>query len=151
MSSFNYDDSEMQYFSKPILCIEEYDNASLGRKDGNVDMRMFVYFDHESEKYVVYGRRNEKTKTASTYVPFRFESTNMRSMIEFIVYSMDCESRCSTTLYNFNNMMEEDVELCYEFFEENMNKAYEIVGYDKEKIRYKTFERSLKIVRDLKN
>ena len=151
MSSFNYDDSEMQYFSKPVLCIEEYDDASLGRKDGNVDMRMFVYFDDETEKYVVYGRRNEKKKCLPKYVPFRFESTNMRSMIEFIVYSMDRESRCSTTLYNFNNMMEEDVELCYEFFEDNMSSSYEIVGYDKEKICYKTFERSLKIVRDLKN
>ena len=64
---------------------------------------------------------------------------------------MDRDSMCSTTLYNFNNMMEEDVELCYEFFEDNMSSSYEIVGYDDEQIRYKTFERSLKIVRDLKN
>ena len=151
MSQFYYEDSDMQFTSKPVLCVEEYDHVHLGRKKGNVDMRMFIYFDDETEHYVVYGRRNEKKKSLPKYVPFRFEATKMRSMIEFMMYSMDRDSRCSTTLYNFNNMMEEDVELCYEFFEDNMSSSYEIVGYDDEQICYKTFERSLKIVRDLKN
>ena len=41
MSDFYYEDSDMQFTSKPVLCVEEYDRADLGRKKGNVDMRMF--------------------------------------------------------------------------------------------------------------
>jgi len=56
-----YPDSDMQYYSKMVLCVEEYKNPEKEYIDSNIDMRVYVYYNNN--KYIIYGKRHETKKS----------------------------------------------------------------------------------------
>jgi hypothetical protein len=133
MASYLYNDSEMQSSSELVLCIEEYENKDLGRITENIDMRLFLFYHKDMNEFVIFGRRQDKKESTREFVPFHFVSKNENAVFNFIEFVVDSESKHSITLYNYNNLysMDESCEpYCYEQLEENMDKDYELAGYD---------------------
>ena len=148
MSSFLYNDSEMQMDTSLILCIEDHDDPS---DKSSIDTRLFIGWDWSNGDYFIRGKRQDTE--VSHYVPFAFHCDSTSSFIDFLKLSMGLNSFKSITLYNFNNLegLDTDSELTYEFFEEHMDHQYEISGYDYIKISNRELKSYLRILQNIYN
>ena len=140
MSYFLYNDSELQTDTYFVLCIEERDTIR------PVDTRLFIAWNRVDNDYLVRGRREDTTK--SNYVPYAFHCEKANYLYDFINLVIG-DSKVNLILYNFNNIETMNInELTYEFLEENMDKNYEVTGYNncvlnkKEILRYLRFLRN---------
>jgi hypothetical protein len=146
MSELLYNDSELQMNSQLILCIEENED----KNDKIItDTRMFIGWDNDHKNYFVRGKR-EDTKTSSC-VPYGFKCDSKESLNDFVKFILG-DSNINIILYNFNNINEMDyTDLTYEFFENNMDRNYEITGYDNVKLRHKQFQTLLLLLKNMYN
>ena len=135
METYYYNDSENQGKSNLVFCIEEYDKAELGNVQGNIDMRLFLFYHKDMKQFVIFGRRDDKENSSREYVPFHFTSKKENAVFNFIKFVVDSESKHSIVLYNYNNLYDGDEEpSCYEHLEENMDRDYELGAYDNMKM-----------------
>jgi len=147
----SYNDSELQFDSNLVLCIEECEDSSyeLGRMPTDkIDNVMFIYWYASENTFCIKGKRQNIGKR--DYPPYSFCLDTIDSVIDFIS-SLTSDNCINTILYNYNNLnSHEDIyELDYEFFEQNKDVNYELAGYDgmvlmKSKKRIATFLRMLK-------
>lgn len=155
MDTYLYNDSDLQMDSKLILCIEEYDN----REEQNfIDTRLFIGWSNQDNDYFVRGKRQDIGSIE--FVPYAFRCDSTDELFDFIEFVVGPGKNKSVTLYNFNNIDTnsnfsvenlKDDELTYEFFEENMDKNYEIVAYDGIKIRRSQFKKYLRMLKNMYN
>ena len=141
-----YFDSNLQNNSIMVLCIEERDEPNNYKL---IDNRIFVFWEEISERYMVYGRRQDQGNFSGVPYAFGFESS--KEVCDFLRLLLE-KRQCSMTYYNFNNLydMESGIlveNVNYEFFEENMSKNYEIVAYDKITLNYKPLRNQIKLLR----
>jgi hypothetical protein len=147
-----YKDSELQFKSQLILCIEECDNL---RDDNVIDNRIFIGYgsfdEHGQERYFLRGKRNDTLHTE--YVPYSFYCKRAHHVYEFLRGIFDSENKIVVTLYNYNNLTndENDNELSFEFFESNMDPNYEIVAFDNSGLTRKPIMRYLSILQNTFN
>jgi len=151
MSTYYYNDSENQMNSKLVLCIEEYDNKI---DTNSIDTRLFITWSYEEDAYIVRGKRQDIGPRA--FVPYAFHCESTDELYDFIKFTVGSRSNKSITLYNYNNINFsyyelKDDELTYEFFEENMDKNYEISGYDNSKLKRKYVKKYLRMLRNMYN
>ena len=126
MSIFVYNDSQLQMDSRLILCFEEQDNKNI---NSPVDTRLFIGWDCVNNNYYIRGRRQD-TKS-SDYVPYSFRFKSMMEVYNFVEFVMGTKDTTHIILYNYNNMTSLDCEeVTYDFFQENLDKNYEIAGYN---------------------
>ena len=122
MSLHYYADSNLQNDSTLILCIEDYEDPN------EIDTRLFIGYDAKANDYFIRGKRQDIG--TREYVPYAFHCDEEKILYDFIEF-ITSNNNISMTLYNFNNTNDkQDYDLTYEFFESNMDKNYEIVGYD---------------------
>lgn len=147
MSAILYPDSELQMDTRLILCIEEHDNPS---DKSSIDNRIFIGWDINTEDYYIRGKRLD-TRT-SHYVPYALRCDTTCSVTDFIEFVTGNNFK-SVTLYNYNNLEGKsiDVDITYEFFEENMDKYYEIAAYDYIKLYKRKLTSYLQMLRDTYN
>ena len=125
-----YTDSELQTNTQLILCIEECDSRSTICP---IDARLFIGWCHETETFFVRGRRDDTL--TSNYVPYAFHCILECDLYNFIKFVLG-ESNSNIILYNFNNIIQTNVdEITYEFLENNMEQNYEIAGYNDFKLK----------------
>jgi len=135
MGDLLYNDSNLQMESRLILCIEEHDAENI---NSPVDTRLFIGWDSLTNEFYVKGRRQDTQ--ISDYVPFSFRFRSTIDVYEFVVFVMGKKDTTSIILYNYNNMSSlYDEELTYEFFQDNLDKNYEIAGYDSMKLNINLF------------
>jgi len=135
-----YLDSELQNNSHIVWCIEELDDDMLT----GIDTRMFIFWDYYTEDYVVAGCRLTKNKSAS--VPYVLHFDNSQSVKHFIKMVFE-DRECCLVLYNYNNMNAVE-EYTFEFFDDNVNLAYEIIAYDRVTMDYNRVRHILRMLRD---
>lgn len=144
MSNFLYNDSELQMDSKLILLIEERD------KRNEIDTRLFISWCNIDNDYFVRGKRCDND--TKTFVPYAFHCDNEDDLYDFIEFVVGLRKTTSVVLYNFNNT--EGIltdELNYEFFEENIDKNYEIAGYDNVKLKRHMITKYLRMLKNMYN
>lgn len=148
MSSFLYNDSELQMDTNVILCIEEHDNPA---DKSSIDTRLFVGWDWENGDYFIRGKRQDTIN--SNYVPYAFHCDSTRDLCNFIGFTLGKNTFKSLTLYNFNNLegFESESDMTYEFFEEHMDPLYEMAGYDYIKISNRQLMSYLRILQNTYN
>jgi hypothetical protein len=135
MGDLLYNDSKLQMESRLILCLEEHDAENI---NSPVDTRLFIGWDSLTNEFYVKGRRQDTQ--ISDYVPFSFRFRSTIDVYEFVVFVMGKKDTTSIILYNYNNMSSlYDEELTYEFFQDNLDKNYEIAGYDSMKLNINLF------------
>ena len=148
MTDFLYNDSELQMDSSLILCIEEHDNE---QNVDSVDNRIFIGYDIRDNDYYVRGKRQDTQK--SNYVPYAFHcdlESELYDFIEFVVGGI--RDNISIVLYNFNNISNESTDdLTYEFFEEQMDRDYEIAAYDRVELNRDVMIKNLKMLKNMYN
>jgi hypothetical protein len=148
MTDFLYNDSEVQMDSSLILCIEEHDNE---QNVDSVDNRIFIGYDIRDNDYYVRGKRQDTQK--SNYVPYAFHcdlESELYDFIEFVVGGI--RDNISIVLYNFNNISNESTDdLTYEFFEEQMDRDYEIAAYDRVELNRDVMIKNLKMLKNMYN
>jgi hypothetical protein len=135
------------------MCIEEYDDNEKGRMSGNIDTRMFIYYDNRDKEFNVFGRRPDMKNSDKEYVPYHFVTSNKKTLFEFV----DCvtgfgETDKSITLYNYNNMYDKDnidLDNSYEFMEENMDTEYIISAYDNTSLTREHFMKYLMMLKNM--
>lgn len=143
MSSFK--DSDIQFYSRLILCIEERDSKI---DPQSIDNRVFIGWCYESKEYFIRGRRQDIL--SSNYVPYSFQSKYSGDLFDFIEFVLGAKGKKNITLYNYNNIFPE-TELTYDFFEELMDNNYEIVGYDNVKLNRYHLEKQLRLLKNIYN
>lgn len=148
MSSFLYKDSESQNDSCLILCIEEQDNISISSP---TDTRLFIGWSYRENDYFVRGKRQDIG--SKEFVPYAFHCNNTNNLYDFIEFVMDPLSNTSIILYNYNTkyMDEHESKLTYEFFEENMDRNYEIASYDEVKLDRNQLRKYLRMLKNMYN
>jgi len=137
-----YNDSELQMNTNLVLCIEEHDENNLLYP---IDTRLFIGWDNETCEYYVRGKR-EDTRT-SDFVPFALQCKTSSEVYEFIDFVMG-ENKMNITLYNYNNIDTLPItDLTYELFEGQMDRNYEISGFDDIRPKRSQFLRHLRMLK----
>lgn len=154
MADFFYNDSELQMESKLILCIEEHDN----RKDPySVDTRLFIGWSNQDNDYYIRGKRVDIG--SKEFVPYAFRCDSTDELYDFIEFVVGSRSNTSIILYNYNNIDTnssnsvtlKDDELTYEFFEENMDRNYEVAAYDRVRLKREKIKKYLRMLKNMYN
>ncbi len=146
-SGNEYIDSSLQHNSIMVLCIEERDTP---KEYSKIDSRLFIFWNLEENTYTLYGRRQEDKNYSG--VPYCFNFENSKDVLDFV--RLVIQNRlCSLTYYNYNNIYTTDdtKKLNYEFFEDNMDRNYEIIAYDRIKINYSILKRDIRLLRSSSN
>lgn len=147
-----YNDTELQNYSKLVICIKEYDEPTVGNDTEDTDMSMYIYFDETVDNYVLFGRRSDRKDSKKEFVPFRFQSKSKRELVHFIMLVIDPETRVSFEIYNYNNLDDYNFqEITYEFMEDNVDSQYEICAYDNYKLSKKALYKNLSLLSSLFN
>lgn len=146
MADYMYNDSELQMNTRFILCIEEYD-GEIDKK--SIDTRLFIGYSVNDDDYYVRGKRQDFKSREFVPYAFRCESTN--DLYDFIKFTLG-RNKTSVILYNFNNVEGYQYdELPYEFFESHIDKNYEVGGYDNVKLKRRTIEKYLRMLKNMYN
>lgn len=143
MNNSIYKDSELQMLSQLILCIEEKDSWSAPKC---LDTRVFLGWSKSCNEFFIRGKRND-TKNKE-FVPYAFQCKDQKCIIDFVDFIIDNKSNVSLILYNYNNIeLLKTEELTYEIFEENMDRNYEVTGYDNMSLNKKSLKMLLGILK----
>jgi hypothetical protein len=112
--------------SRLILCVEEQDNENIYNK---IDTRLFIGWDYLTKVFFVRGRRQDAKN--SDFVPYSFSFKSVVDVYNFVEFVMGKKATTNIIMYNYNNTASlYDEDLTYEFFQEHLDKNYEIAGYD---------------------
>jgi hypothetical protein len=148
-TDYEYPDTELQFNSQLIMCIEELDCVN---GINSIDTRLFIGWNRNKNEFFVRGKRQDKKIINKKYVPYGLCFKNKEELLHFISFAMDKEQLKNITLYNFNNILDKsDFDLSYEFFENNMNVYYEVCGYDSIKWKKSKFSTYLEILQKSHN
>jgi hypothetical protein len=140
-----YNDSELQMNTQLILCIEELDIES---KISPIDTRVFIGWNETDNDYFIRGKRQDLSNTK--FVPFAFNCASSQDLYDFLEFTLG--KSINIILYNFNNIDSMSLtDLNYEFFEDQINKNYEIAGYDKLKVKRRTIVKYLRMLKKIYN
>jgi hypothetical protein len=126
------------------LCIEERDANDYNK----IVHRIFLSYDVEQESYVVYGRSH---RTAIDSEPYFFRANKSVDMYKFVKFVIGKKTRCSYTLYNYNNMPFDLEGVDYFFMEENMDIRYELAAYDNVILTKVDFRKNLRMLKNVYN
>jgi hypothetical protein len=147
MTEFLYNDSELQMDTSLILCIEELD---VDNRVSPIDTRLFIGWDNALSDFFIRGKRTDVGP--NEYVPYAFHCKRANDVFNFIEFAVDPTSLVNITLYNYNNICNmNDNALTYELFEGNMDKQYEIAGYDNVTINRNKIIQCLKLLKTTYN
>jgi hypothetical protein len=149
MAELYYNDSELQMDSQLILCIEEYDSV---KNPTSIDTRLFIGCSNgtSDEEYFIRGKRQDIH--SMEFVPYAFHCDSLNELCNFIEFVIGKRKTSSVTLYNYNNVYGmEDHDLTYEFFEENMDRNYEIAAYDNVTLKRSELKKQLRILKSTYN
>lgn len=136
----SYMESELQKNSKLVLMFEHQEHGSLHK----IDLRIFLLWDPFGEKYMLFGRR-QSAEPRKNAPPFYFEFASYYDAYCFVKRAIGTKESLGLTLYNFNNLISVlSQNLDFEFFEELMDRRYEIAGYDS-----CSFHENKRIIKDL--
>lgn len=123
-----YRESNLQNDSKLVLLLEHQDEKNNVNK---IDSRIFILYDPCIAKFCLFGRRCSKEPFNRKYPPYSFQFDSKTDVFEFAKRTIGRNEQCRVTLYNFNNLVTVfSSEYSFEFFEDLMDKHYEIAGYD---------------------
>ena len=140
-----YIDSELQYYCKLVLCIEERDETDYN----NIDNRIFIFWEDISSKYIIFGRRQNRGSFKG--VPYAFTFDNSKDVKKFVYLTIETR-KTSMTYYNFNNLYNTETGelkyINYEFFENNMDKNYEVIAYDETSVGYNSLRNDIRLLRN---
>jgi hypothetical protein len=140
-----YNDSELQMDTQLILCFEERDENN---ETSPIDIRLFIGWSRDNS-FFVRGKRQDYRM--GSYVPFAFHTESVKVLGSFIELTTGL-SNMNIILYNFNNMTDlKTKELTYEFFDEQLDKNYEICAYDKMRLTQKKLIDYLRILKCTRN
>jgi len=128
-----YNESELQFHTKLILCIEE-----LSLFDPSIiERRIFIGWNKDTSKFFVRGKVEDSSKVK--YVPFAFSNEYSDEIYGFIKFVIG-DNKINTILYNYNNLYDKDVDtLPYEFFENLLDSSHELSGYNEDKMNRSKF------------
>jgi len=133
-------ESELQKNSKLVLMFEHQEQGTLDK----IDLRIFLLWDPMSEKFLLFGRRQSAQPRKNT-PPFYFEFPSYYDAYSFVKRAIGSRESVGLTLYNFNNLLfTSSQNLDFEFFEDLMDRRYEIAGYDR-----CSFHQQKRIIKDI--
>jgi hypothetical protein len=127
-----------------VLKIVEYDFNT-----GKDDTTLYMWYDQDTETYVIRGKRRETSATDSCV--YSFECNSASSLSNFIQFVIDKTNYVSYILYNYDNLPETSDEITFDFLVNNDEITYEIAGYDHQKLNRNDLIRNLKMLRNIFN
>lgn len=125
-----------------VLKIVEYDSH-------NVDTTLYILYDYTKECYVIRGNRPETRRLQPLNYSFECESTSV--LVDFIKFVIDSKNEISYILYNYDNLPSTSDEITFDFLHEYDDNAYEIAGYDRQKLRRSSLSTYLRMLKNVFN
>jgi hypothetical protein len=129
-----------------VLKIEEY-------IDEEIDTTLFILYDKNEECYLVRGRRSEVSGKPSP-VSYSFQCECASELIDFISFVICKKSKINYTLYNYDDLPNDPVEIDYDYLyfkELDGHSGYELAGYDNKKFKKKEILQHLRMLRNVFN
>lgn len=117
--------------------------------DNEVDVELFVFYDHVKDRYVIRGRRKETS--SFQFSPFSFVSDSSSDVVDFISIIIYKKNLCNYTLYNYDNFPETSQDITFESLESDEDIKYEIVGYDNMIFAKQWLLRTIRSLRNIYN
>jgi hypothetical protein len=127
-----------------VLKIEENED-----ENNLIDTTLYILYDTRSNRYVIRGKRTLSSEII--FKPYSFESESARDLADFICFIICSNHSVSYTLYNYDNLPEESKDITYDFLNEYDDRAYEIGGYDKKKLKNNFLVKQLRFLRNVFN
>ncbi len=127
-----------------VFKIEEID------KDTNeIDTTLYILYDKHNHTYLLRGQRKWSPKfQACTY---SFECEFAHELFDFISYIICPSNRVNETLFNYDNLPDNSIEITFEFLHGYDHRDYEIAGYDNRKLKRKYLIKNLRMLRNVFN
>lgn len=150
MDDISYPESELQNESTMVLMVEHQENKN---NPVGIDLRMFILYDISRRVYVIFGRRFSGFPVDPRAPPFSFTFDSKSDTFDFILRTIGNKEMARLTLYNYNNLTGVDTnDYSFEFFEEYMDRKYEIAGYDGMKLSFTSTRNTIRdFLRLMKN
>ena len=118
-----------EFYSFPVLYIEE----KAEQLNAGYDNKMFVYYSYKNQYYYITGKRVDTSKIISK--PYSFVCRKSKEVINFILVMFGHEGVFDMVLYNYTNMMPDDLNnATYDFMINNIDEKYELTAYDSLKL-----------------
>jgi hypothetical protein len=149
-----YLNEEKEYESCLVLCFEEHDDSN---NYASIDTRIFVTYDADAEYYIINGKRidlfteDSQAVNKTNFKPFMFYANDSSVVVDFIMNSFSKGHNISYIMYNYNNLPEDASDITYDFMENNMDRKYEIAGFDDIKINRSLIKTLVRLTKNMFN
>lgn len=114
-----------------------------------IDTIMYIIYDNITRKYLIRGKRSEKSRFQSC--TYSYECEFAIDLADFIQYLICPENTVNEILYNYDGLPENPNDITFEYLNEYDHPAYEISGYNNQKINRKTLLRNIRMLRNITN
>jgi len=127
-----------------VLKIQEY-------IDNELDTTLYILYDTNKESYLVRGSRNNVFGKPKP-IPYSFSCICASELIDFINFVICKKSKISYTLYNYDDLPNDEDKIDYEYLKDLDNdSAYELAGYDNQNYNKKEILKYLRMLRNVFN
>lgn len=126
-----------------VLKIEESDRNS------KLDHCIYIIYDVNNKHYILRGKRTESVDT--NFEPYSFDSDSKTDIVDFMSFIMDKNDLLNYKLYNKIDLPWESNDITFEYLEESIQDANEMVAYDMDKFSKKTLRKRIDILEAIYN
>lgn len=125
-------------YNNLVLHIESYN-------EDEIENSIFVGYHHKTREFFLCGKCGQ-VEGKTDFVPF-FLCGKYHSVISFLELIIH-DDVCNITLYNYDNIPDFE-DISYQFLIDNIDKKYEILGYDDVNIDSYIFKNTIRTCKDM--
>ena len=114
-----------------------------------IDTTMYIIYDKTTRKYLIRGKRSDTSRFQSCTYSYDCEFAS--DLADFIQYLICQDNTVNEILYNFDELPENSNDITFEYLNEYDHPAYEISGYNNQKINRTTLLRNIRMLRNITN
>lgn len=129
-----------------VFKIQEID---VDAETNKIDTTIYIIYDKKNHKYLIRGKRGDTPRFHSC--TYSYECEFASDLADFIQYLICPDNKVNEILYNYDNLPENPNEITFDFLNENDYPAYEISGYNNQKMDRKRLLKNLRMLRNIFN
>lgn len=139
----------MSGFTKNVTDCLVFKIVEMDTDTADIDNTIYIIYDKTHYKYLIRGKRSDTQKFQSC--AFSYECEFARDLANFIQYLICPTNSVIEILYNYDDLPENPNDITFEYLDEYDHPAYEISGYNNQKIYRKTLLKKLRMLRNITN
>lgn len=123
--------------------------VEIDAETAEIDTTMYIIYDNKTHKYLIRGKRSDTPRSQSC--AYSYECDFASDLADFIQYLLCPDNKVNEILYNYDELPENPNDITFEYLNEYDHPAYEISGYNNQKIIRKKLLRKIRMLRNIIN